>query len=447
MEVLRKIFIRLRKVSSFRIIIFGFAAVILLGSLILMTPLAARQSGQTSFLNALFTATSATCVTGLISYDTATHWTAFGQAIILILIQIGAMGVVTVAVALSIISGKKIGLAQRRIMQDSISAPQVGGIVRLTSFILKATVVIELVGAVIMAPVFIGEFGVIKGIWFAVFHSVSAFCNAGFDLMGAKKQFSSLTYFASNPVINIAIMLLIVLGGIGFTTWDDIRKNKLNLKKYRMQSKVILAVSFALIIIPAIFFFFFEYSDMSLKERIFASLFQSVTTRTAGFNSTDYSHLSQTGTAVMIPLMLTGGSPGSTAGGMKTTTVAVLVACAISVFKGKENAQMFSRRIDNEVVRQACTIFFVYTSLAFFAAIAISLAESLPFLTCLFETASAVGTVGLTLGITSGLSAFSKIILILLMFIGRIGSLTLVYAIFSKKNNVSSLPLEKITVG
>lgn len=450
-NTLRKIFKKIlsffQHLSSFKIIIFGFIGVILLGSFILMTPLATRDEAGTSFFDALFTATSATCVTGLIVHDTATHWTAFGQAVILTLIQIGGMGVVTVALWLSILSGKRIGLMQRRIMQESISAPQVGGIVRLTRFIIKTVAIIELCAAAAMSPVFIKEFGILKGIWFSVFHSVSAFCNAGFDLMGAKEPFSSLTYFSADPLINIVLMLLIIIGGIGFSTWDDIRQNKLHLKKYKMQSKVILMTSAILIVVPAVYFFFFEYNSAPLGERVLTSVFQSVTIRTAGFNSTDYSKLSQAGVALMIPFMLIGGSPGSTAGGMKTTTIAVLFSSAISVFKGRENAHFFSRRIDNSAVRQASTILCIYVTLCFAGAIAISAAEDLPLLTCLFETASAIGTVGLSLGITGSLGIFSKVLLVIFMFLGRIGSLTLVFAIFSRKNNGSSLPLERITVG
>lgn len=436
-----------KKLTSFQIIVLGFIGVILLGTFLLMLPVSSREGCITPFRDALFTSTSAVCVTGLVLYDTATHWSMFGQFVIMILIQIGGMGVITVAATFALISGRKISLMQRSTMQEAISAPKVGGIVRLTSFIIKTTLLIELLGAAAMAPVFCRDFG-IKGIWMALFHSVSAFCNAGFDLMGTKEAFSSLTAYADNPVINLTIMLLIVAGGIGFLTWDDIRANSLHLRKYRMQSKVILCTTALLLIIPAMYFFFSEFDSLALKERILASLFQSVTPRTAGFNTVDLSSLGEAGQCVTIVLMLIGGSPGSTAGGMKTTTIAVLFATAISTFRRQEYAHFFGRRIDDDVIKNAATILMMYLALFFFGGLIISIAEDLPMLTCLFEAASAVGTVGLSLGITPSLGMLSKTILIILMFCGRVGGLTLISAALSgTQKNVSKFPREKITVG
>lgn len=280
-----------KQLSSSQIIILGFAAAILLGSLLLMLPIATRGSQSASFADALFTATSAVCVTGLVVQDTATYWSAFGQAVLLLLIQVGGMGVMTVAVAISAISGKKINLKQRSTMQEAISAPKVGGIVRLTGFIIKMTVFLELLGAVLMFPVFSRELGPLKGLWYSLFHAVSAFCNAGFDLMGVKAPFSSLTSFASHPVINCTVMALIIIGGIGFMTWDDVKTNRLHLQKYRMQSKVILMTTGLLIVLPALYFFFFEFSGVPVGTRIWQSLFQSVTPRTAGFNTADRSRI------------------------------------------------------------------------------------------------------------------------------------------------------------
>lgn len=440
---------RIRKrLSSSQIIILGFAAVILMGSLLLMLPIATQDGQGAVFTDALFTATSAVCVTGLIVQDTATYWSTFGQAVIIILIQIGGMGVITVAVAISSISGKKISLKQRSTMQEAISAPKVGGIVRLTGFIIKMTVIFELLGAVIMAPAFCKEFGILKGIWYAVFHSISAFCNAGFDLMGVKTPYSSLTYFVDCPSINFAIMALIVIGGIGFTTWDDIKTHKQHIRKYRMQSKVIFLTTGLLILIPALYFFFFEFADTPLRERIWSSLFQSVTPRTAGFNTVDLTLISEVGLAIMIILMLVGGSPGSTAGGMKTTTLAVMLSTAAAVFRRKEHTHFFGRRIGNDTVRNAATILMMYLTLFLMGGFIISRVEGLPLLTCLYETASAVGTVGLTLGITSKLGLVSQMILILLMYIGRVGGLTLIFsALSSNQGNTARLPQEKLTVG
>ena len=436
-----------KKLTSFQIIIFGFLGVILLGTFLLMLPVSSRSGHMTPFMDALFTSTSAVCVTGLIVHDTATYWSSFGQFIIIVLIQIGGMGVITVAASFALISGRKISLMQRSTMQEAISAPKVGGIVRLTSFIIKITLLIELLGAVIMAPVFYKDFGM-KGIWMAFFTSISAFCNAGFDLMGVKEHFSSLTYYMAQPVINITIMLLIIIGGIGFLTWDDIRSNGFHVHKYRMQSKVILWTTALLLILPAIYFFFYEFGSLTFKDRIFSSLFQAVTPRTAGFNTVDLTSMSETGQSITIALMLIGGSPGSTAGGMKTTTIAVLFATAISTFRRKEYASYFGRRIDDDVIKNAATILLMYITLCFTGALIISMTEGYPMLTCLFESASAVGTVGLTRAITPSLHLLSRIILILLMFFGRVGGLTLIFAALSgTQKNVSKLPREKITVG
>ncbi len=438
-----------RKLSSSQIIILGFAAAILFGSLLLMLPISTRDGRGACFTDALFTATSAVCVTGLILKDTAAYWTGFGQAVILALIQIGGMGVVTIGVAIAAVSGKKISLKQRSTMQEAISAHKVGDIVKLTGFIIKMTVIFELLGALSMAFPFCREFGFPLGIWYALFHSVSAFCNAGFDLMGKKTPFSSLTYFASDPAINLTIMALIITGGIGFITWEDIKANKFRIRRYRMQSKVILAATAFLIFFPALYFFFFELSGNPLGTRVLSSLFQSVTPRTAGFNTVDLTRFSETGIAVTILLMLIGGSPGSTAGGMKTTTAAVFLSTAVSVFRRREHTHFFGRRIDHETVRNAAAILTLYMLLFLFGGFAISRIEHLPLLACLFETASAVATVGLTLGITAQLGLISQIILILLMYIGRVGGLTLIFAAVSgsRLGNTARLPQEKLTVG
>ena len=436
-----------KRLSSAQIIILGFAAVILLGSFLLMLPVSTQDGQGAVFSDALFTATSAVCVTGLVVQDTATYWTTFGQAVIITLIQIGGMGVVTVAVAVAVAAGKKISLKQRSTMQEAISAPKVGGIVRLTGFILKMTVLIEGIGACIMAPSFIREFGLLKGIWYSVFHSISAFCNAGFDLMGIREKYSSLTYFVEDPFINFAIMALIVIGGIGFMTWDDIKTNRWRLIRYRMQSKVILTTTALLIVIPAVYFFFFEFADAPLAERIWSSFFQSVTPRTAGFNTVDLTLISETGCMVMIALMLIGGSPGSTAGGMKTTTFAVMLSNMVSVFRKREHTHFFGQRISNSTLRDAATIFMMYVSLCLVGGCIISYLEKLPLLTCLYETASAIGTVGLTLGITPELSLVSQGILIALMYIGRVGGLTLIFAAVGGQNVSARLPEEKLTVG
>ena len=439
---------RKRRLSSFQIIILGFAGVILLGALLLMLPISATARCVTPFHEALFTATSAVCVTGLVVQDTGSYWSSFGQAVILTLIQIGGLGVVTVAASFALLSGRRISLMQRSIMQDAISAPKVGGIVRLTRFILRGTFLIELIGALAMLPVFCRDYGW-RGIWMAVFHSISAFCNAGFDILGTNNNlYPSLTGYVQNPVINITIMLLIITGGIGFLTWDDICENKLHFHRYRMQSKVIVIVTLVLIVLPALFFFFADFGALPLGERIQAALFQSVTPRTAGFNTVDLSAMSGASLGVMILLMLIGGSPGSTAGGMKTTTLAVLLANAAATFRRRDSAQFFGRRLDCGAVKTAATILTMYLALFFGGGVFISIYENLPLSSCLYEAASAVGTVGLTLGITPQLHIPSQMVLIALMYLGRVGGLTLIYAALSgKKISNAKLPLEEITVG
>ena len=413
-----------------------------------MLPISSQQGVRTPFLDALFTSTSAVCVTGLVLHDTATYWSNFGQLVIILLIQIGGLGVVTVGGAFAILSGRRIGLIQRSTMQEAIAAPKVGGIVRLTVFILKSAFVIELIGAAFLFPVFSKEFGLVQGAWYALFHSISAFCNAGFDLMGVKTPFSSLTDYAGHPVVPIVIALLIIVGGIGFLTWEDIRTNRMHFQKYRMQSKVILTVTGALIVLPAVYFFFFEFSQEPIGKRFLLSMFQSVTPRTAGFNTADLTTMSETGQSLITILMLIGGSPGSTAGGMKTTTLAVMLASAFAVFRRRSDPHFFNRRISSETVSQAATIMMMYLVLFLTGGLVISRIEGLPALTCLFETASAIGTVGLSLGITPQLSCISHLILIALMFFGRVGGLTLIFAALSNTmSNNARLPQERITVG
>ena len=437
-----------KKFTSFQIIIFGFASVILVGALLLMLPIATKNRIVTPFNQALFTSTSAVCVTGLVVQDTATYWSLFGQSIILILIQIGGLGVITVAAAFALLSGRKISLMQRSTMQEAIAAPKVGGIVRLTFFVLKVTFLFEMLGALVMMPTFIHDFGV-KGIWMSIFHSVSAFCNAGFDIMGMESaKFASITAYRGNLVINITIMLLIIIGGIGFLTWEDICTHKFHLKHYRMQSKVILITSVLLILGPTVYFFFVEFNDMSMKERVLSSFFQAVSPRTAGFNTTNLTTMTDIGQFIVIVLMLIGGSPSSTAGGMKTTTLAVLLATTFSTFCRKEDTQIFNRRVEDGVVRNAITILLMYIILFFSGAIMISVVEGLSLDICLYETASAIGTVGLTLGITPNLGLLSQCVLMGLMFFGRVGGLTLIYAAISRiGKKLFKLPYEKITVG
>ena len=436
------------RITTFQIIALGFVLMILIGTLLLTLPVSSRQLTATGFGDCLFTATSAVCVTGLVVLDTASHWSPFGQAVILLLIQIGGMGVVTAALSLSFLSGRRIGFMQRAVLQEAISAPQVGGIVRLTRFIILTTLGIEGLGALLLLPSFVPEFGWVKGIWYAVFHSVSAFCNAGFDLMGVHGAFSSMTPYAQSIPVNVVLVLLITIGGIGFLVWSDVKEHGIHLKQYRLQSKIALTASAVMILIPFLWILLFESGQTPAGERILPALFQSVTLRTAGFNTMDLNGVSGGGQALMILWMLIGGSPGSTAGGMKTTTGAVVLLTALAIFRRKEQVTCFGRRIGEDTIRNAVAILAMYFLLFFVGGMIISRVEGLPLMSCLFETASALGTVGLSLGITTQVGTVSRIILVALMFMGRVGGLTLIYAAQSaRKTSCSTFPLEKVTVG
>ena len=441
-----------RKLTSFQIIILGFSGVILFGTFLLMLPFSSRSGLATPFSDALFTSTSAVCVTGLIIHDTATYWSAFGQLVILLLIQIGGMGVITVAASFAMISGRKISLMQRSTMQEAISAPKVGGIVRLTGFIVRVTLVMELLCAAVMAPVFCRDFGK-KGLWMALFHSVSAFCNAGFDLMGDKAAFSSLTDYTGDPVINAVICLLIVLGGLGFLVWQDVAAHRWHVNRYRLQSKLVLSTTALLLVGGGLFYGLYEFAqpqwaDLSGQERGLAALFQSVSPRTAGFNTVDLTLLSAPTLLVTILLMLAGGSPGSTAGGFKTTTLAVLFLAVLGVFRRQSGASAFGRRLPEVVIRNACALFVLYLTLFLTGGLLLCCVEGIPLMSALFEAASAIGTVGLTLGVTTELSSFGQLILIFLMYFGRVGGLTMIYAMTARPGGpASQYPQEQVTVG
>ena len=437
-----------RHMNSAQIIILGFAALILCGALLLMLPIASQSRTVTPFHETLLTATSASCVTGLVVRSTGAHWSLFGQIVILFLIQIGGLGVVTVALCFVRLSGRKISLFQRSAMQDSISAPQVGGIVRMTSLILRGTLFTEGTGMLLLLPSFCRRFGA-KGIWYALFHSISAFCNAGFDLLGtAADPFPSVTAFRTDPLVCITLALLILIGGIGFLTWEDIATHRHRIGRSRLQSKIILTVSAVLIAFPTLFFFFFEFTDGTVGQRLLDAFFQTVTPRTAGFNTVDLAAMQGASRAIMVVLMLIGGASGSTAGGMKVNTVGVLFANLGAIFRRRSEVEAFGRRIDPATVRQAAVIVTMYLTLFIGGGVAISAIEGLPIGSCLYESASAVATVGLTLGITPSLGVASQLILTVQMYLGRVGGLTLIYAALANPDTTPSrLPQEKVSVG
>ena len=433
--------------SATQVICISFVLLIALGTLLLTLPISSR-SGRLGVVDAMFTATSATCVTGLVVRDTWTQFTPFGQAVVLLLIQVGGLGLVTLTSFFALAAKRRMGFKDLRLLGESVSASGYSQATDVLKIVVKLAMTFEIIGMMLLMIAFVPQFGA-EGIWISAFTAISAFCNAGFDILGRTDSlYPSLTAYAADPLVNIVIMLLIIVGGIGFLTWDDVCTHGLHLRRYRMQSKVILSATALLITIPAFLFYLTDFADLPVGERILASLFQSVTPRTAGYNTVDLTEMTDASQAVTILLMLTGGAPGSTAGGMKVTTLAVLIANAIAAFRRREDLQLFHRRLETSTVRNAAAILLLYLGLTFAGAAVISTAEELPLGACLYETASAAGTVGLTLGLTPQLGVLSQSILILLMYFGRVGGLTLIYAAFSGHDlTYARYPQEKITVG
>ena len=440
------------KLTYTQIIVLFFAAVIAVGTFLLCLPIASKSREWTPLLDSAFTATSATCVTGLIVYDTFTHWSLFGQLIILSMIQIGGLGVMTIITMFSMFAKKKISLHERKLLMQSAGTIRTNGIIKLLKQIITITLICEGAGAILLATRFCPEFGISKGLYYSVFHAVSAFCNAGFDLMGVYGKFSSITPFCSDITVNLTICALITSGGLGFIVWQDVITNKLRFKKYSLHSKIVLITSAVLLLSGWLFFFIFEYSSsldgLTVGEKILASFFQSVSSRTAGFNTVPLNKLSAAGIMLMSTLMLIGGSPGSTAGGIKTTTVAVMLIELIAAAKGNKDTVFFKRRLEDDTVKRAGAIISVYLLAVITSLMVICAVEKLPLADVLFEVASAAGTVGLTVGITSSLTSISHIILILLMFAGRIGGLTLIIAFAERREHAKlTRPVEKILIG
>lgn len=440
------------RLSPTQFIAFGFAAVILGGTLLLMLPVSNASGEASGFLTALFTATSSTCVTGLIVVDTYTHWSAFGRIVILLLIQIGGLGFMTISVFIAIFLKKNIGLKERGILQESMNTLQIGGIVKLVKKITIATFFIELVGAVILAIRFLPVMGFPDAIFFGIFHSISAFCNAGFDLMGKYEEYSSLMAYSNDVVVNTVIMLLIVIGGLGFIVWDDLHKKKFHFKEYRLHTKIVLTVTLILVFGGAILIYLFEKNGlmkgMGTQETILTSLFSSVTARTAGFNTIDSAGLSVSSKLVTIFLMFIGGSPGSTAGGIKTTTFAVMMIFVWAKLRNSHGSNVFGRRLEEEEIRKASIVLTINLFLAIVAAIIICGVQTLPMEDVLFEVFSAIGTVGMSTGVTRDLTVVSRIVIIILMYCGRIGSMTFALSFTDRKKVAPvQLPAEKILIG
>ena len=440
------------KMSHVQIIALGFFLIIMTGTILLMLPVSTKNGQGASFLDAVFTATSASCVTGLVVQDTSTYWSGFGQAVILTMIQIGGLGFMTIATMFFMLLRKRVHLRGRELLTESISVNQVGGIMRLAKKILIGTFLIEGIGALLLMIRFVPLYGK-QGIWMSVFHSVSAFCNGGFDLMGQHTgPYSSLSAFADDWLVNIVIMALIIIGGVGFVVWDDMLNFKWKLKRYHLHSKIVLFMSTVLIFGGAVLFLIVERdatgAGLSIGNQILAALFDSVTARTAGFNTVDTAALSDAGKLLTIALMFIGGSPGSTAGGVKTTTIMVLMLYSFSYMRKDRGTSVFGRSLEDDALRKASAVFFTNLMLALGVTIAISAIQSLPMLDLMFETFSAIGTVGMSTGLTRDLNNISRILIIFLMYCGRVGSLSFANALAGKRKTAPVRDaVEKITIG
>lgn len=438
--------------SQTQYIAFGFFLLIMTGTFLLMLPISSKSGKGMDFLGALFTATSASCVTGLVVADTWTQWSLFGQLVVITMIQIGGLGFITIGVFLSILLRRRIGLRQRGLMQESTSALQIGGIVRLTKKIILGTAIFEGTGALLLAIRFIPQYGFFRGVFYSVFHSISAFCNAGFDLMGHQQPYNSLSAYYDDWLVNLVVMSLIIIGGIGFIVWDDLSKNKLQVHKYLLQTKIVLLVTAFLVFGGGAAFYFLEkdglMADMSISGKILTSLFSSVTARTAGFNTIDTGALSDGSKFLTIILMFIGGSPGSTAGGVKTTTIAVLLLYVYASIQRTYGVNILGKRLEEDVIKQASSVFVINLFLALFVSLVIMAIQPLSMSDTLFETFSAIGTAGMTTGVTRDLLPLSKFLVALLMYCGRIGSMSFALAFTQQKRTIRvQNPVEKINVG
>ena len=440
------------KLTPSQILALGFLVIILAGALMLSLPVSNRNGESIPFINALFTATSAACVTGLVVYDTWSQFTLFGQVVILVLIQIGGLGFMTFAMRIFMVLGKRIGLRKRSILMESISFMQLGGVVRLVKHIVFGTFIVEGCGALLLFIRFRKVFGFARGLWFSIFHAVSAFCNAGFDLMGIFEPYGSLTPFAGDALVSCTIGLLIVLGGIGFAAWDDVMTHRGDVKQYSLGTKVVIVFTFVTITLPALLFFIIEgntsFSGMNWWERTIASLFAAITPRTAGFNTVDLQSMSEGGTMLTTLLMFIGAGPGSTGGGVKITTFAVMLLSIFTHIQRREDVNIFKRRLEPGIIRKAWSSAGVYIAAVMLVAFILVTTQPLGIKEALFEAFSAMGTVGLTLGITRSLGPVAKIAIMILMYSGRIGSLTVFAAVVYKKNSKPLRnPVEKIVIG
>lgn len=417
-----------------RVLALGFGALILLGALLLNLPIATKTGESIGFINSLFTSASAVCVTGLVVVNTAKYWSLFGQIVIIVLIQMGGLGFMTLATIVALLLGKKITLKERLIIKEQLNQETMSGLVKLTKYVIFSTFIIEGVGALLLSTRFIPIYGPVKGIWFSIFHAISAFCNAGFDIIG-----NSVMIFVGDIIINMTIGFLIIIGGLGFSVYIDISRYK-SFKRLHLHSKIVISVTIILILTGTILFYIIERHNpatllnLTKGEKVLSSFFQSVITRTAGFNSVDISALRDTTAFIMIILMFIGGSPSSTAGGIKTTTFGTILLTTISVIKGNKDVVIFKRRLSQNIINRSLAIASIGLILILAVSILLTITEDAVFLDLLFETTSAFGTVGLTRGITPSLSNIGKIIIILTMYAGRVGPLTMAFAFGQRQN-------------
>ncbi|MBO5287124.1 MAG: potassium transporter KtrB [Clostridia bacterium] len=444
--------------STTQIILFSFLAAILIGSLLLALPISSASGEAVSFLDALFTATTATCVTGLVTLPTVSTWSIFGQAVILLLIQIGGLGIVTIISGVMIMLNRKMGISDRLLIQDAFNLNTMSGLVSFVKNVLIGTLTIEGIGALLYMPVFVSDFGA-RGIWISIFNSVSAFCNAGIDIVAE----NSLCNYATNPLVNSVTSALIILGGLGYIVWWDLlrvikgrtHKKKRIFRHLTLHSKIAITATACLVLFGGILFFIFEYSNpltignMCLIDKIQASLFQSVTTRTAGFATVPQENLTDSSCMLSVILMMIGGSPVGTAGGIKTVTVVVLICSSIATIKNKNSASLFGRRISQDSVKKALAVAVFFVAICSASAVLLMLTTDAPAIDSIYEVVSAAATVGLSRNFTSGLNAIGKIIIIITMYLGRVGPISLAIALGSKNEsqNVIEDPTEEISIG
>ena len=439
------------KLNPMQILSLGFLLIILIGGILLSLPISSSTGEYTSFIDAVFTSTSAVCVTGLVTVDTGTHWNLFGQTVIMLLIEIGGLGFMSFTTLIAILLGKKITLRERLILQNAMNTFNIQGVVKMVKYILLFTISIQAIGALIFCTQLIPEYGLGKGLFYSIFHSISAFCNAGFDVFGGGV---SLTTHNTNALVILTAAALIIIGGLGFGVWIELYNVK-RIRRFSVHTKIVLLVTGFLVIGGTILMLLFEYNNpetiaaMNGGEKVLNSFFAAVTPRTAGFNSISTSGMTSAGKFLTMILMMIGGSPGSTAGGIKTTTVGVLILTVICVIKRREDTEVFSKKISKDLVYKAFTLFFIGSSLVIVVSLILSCTETgASFTAILYETVSAFGTAGLTIGLTPNLSVIGKVLIMLMMYIGRVGPLTVVLSLTKEKiKSGIKYPEGKILIG